>query len=133
MSATDDVLKRTRAAKRFQTIAVVVVLGLIASVYLGERYSLFGFAFPVAITAVALYFFYHRTPQNTDQAVLVLGALLILVTWYGTLANAHDRRLDRDIERLACDSIRGENAEYRCSEIRNVLATPLFPGSDDPT
>lgn len=126
-------MKRMRAARRFQIIAVVIVGALIASLYLGPRYSLFGFAFPVAITAVALFYFYHRTPQNTDQAVVVLGALLILITWYGTLADARDRGQHRDIERLACDGTRGENAEYRCAEIRDVLATPLFPRSDDPT
>lgn len=131
MSATDDLLKRMRAAKRFQTIAGIVVVTLIASAYLGPRYSLFGFAFPVAVTAVVLYYFYHRTQPNTDQPIVMLGALLILVTWYGTLADAHDRGQHRDIERLACDGVRGENAEHRCSEIRNVLATPLFPGSDD--
>lgn len=133
MSAQDDDLKRLRAARRFQTIAVVIVGALIASLYLGPHYSLFGFAFPVAITAIALFYFYHRTPQNTDQAVVILGALLILITWFGTLAEAHDRRQHRDIERLACEGTHGENAAYRCAEIRDVLATPLIPGGDDPT
>lgn len=131
MSASDDVSKRVRAARRFQTIALIVVVALIASAYLGPRYSLFGFAFPVAVTAVVIFYFYHRTQQNTDQPIVMLGALLILVTWYGTLADAHDRGQHRDIERLGCDGVRGENAEHRCAEIRNILATPLFPGSDD--
>lgn len=129
METPDDVVKRLRAASRFRTVALIIVVALIASVYLGPRYSLFAFALPVAITAIALYYFKYRTPENTDHAVMTLGALLILFAWYGVLAGAHDRGQHRDIERIVCQDTRGENAEYRCSEVRNVLATPL---SDDP-
>lgn len=82
------------------------------------------------MTAIALFYFHHRTERNAEQGIVVLGALAMLFAWGSTFVSAHDRGQHREIERLACHDVRGQNAEYRCSEIRDVLATPLIPPSD---
>ncbi len=130
MTAPDDGLKRMRAAQRFRTISFIVVAALAASALLPPQYSFAGFAIPVAVTAIVLFYFHHRTAQNTEQGIVILGALAILFAWGSTFVNAHDRGQHREIERLACQEVRGQNAEYRCEEIRDVLATPMIPASD---
>lgn len=126
----EDGLVRMRAANRFRNVSLIVVALLLASALLGPHYSLAGFAIPVGVTAIALFYFHHRTVNNTEQAVAVLGGLLILFAWGNTIIGAHNSIRHRDIEQIACENTRGTNAEYRCAEIRDLLSRQLFPTDD---
>jgi hypothetical protein len=111
-----------REARIHRIAGWVIFLALLFSTFLPNRYSLFMFAFPFGMVAVAVYFVRFRTIANLESG-LVLLAIIVALQAAAILKSGFDRReINREIERIACRSDLADRAgDELCDEIFGAL------------
>ena len=102
----------------------VIFLALVSSLFLPEQYSLFVFAFPFGMVAVAAYYLRFRPIANLENGLMLLAAIIALQA--ATVLRGHFERsdIDRDVEQIAC---RSDLAERAGPELCEAIYGALHP------
>ncbi len=118
--ANRDALERDARIHRIAGWAIF--LALLFSAFLPNRYSLFVFAFPFGMVAVAVYFVRFRTIANLESGLALL-AMIVALQAAAMLKSVFDRReINREVERIACSSDLADRAGRElCDEIYGAL------------
>jgi len=111
-----------RDAKIHRVGAWLIFAALLLSAFLPSKYSLFAFAFPFGMVAVAVYYVRFRTIADLEPGLMFLAVIITLQS--GTILKARFDRADayRQIEDVACRSDFSDRAgEGLCDEVHAIL------------
>ena len=109
-------------ARVHRIVGWAVFIALLASAFLPARYSLYAFAFPVGMVAIALYYWRFREVANLEAGLTML-LLVVALQAFGIWKNGSDRRqANEQIEDLICRSHWADRADpSMCDEALAIL------------
>ena len=112
-----------RSDARVHRIGGWLIFGaLLLSAFLPDRYTLFAFAWPFAMVALATYYARFHRIADLQTGLFGLAALVVIDAYFAIVHLEERRRADRQIERIACEGLYSERAGPElCNDVMIVL------------